>query len=294
MQPMEKRRLEELLREGRLSETLTELQNRVRKDPSNAKLRVFLFQLLAVAGNWERALTQLKVAGDLDPSALSMVHTYREALKCEALRSAVFAGERSPLIFGEPERWIALVLEALRLGAQGTVAQSQAIRDEAFALAPATTGSIGGRATAAQATAGEGSAEQKFDWFADADPRLGPMVEAIVNGRYYWIPVSRIKRIDIEPVADLRDVVWLPAHLTFATGGESVALLPARYPGSEAAEDPALRLARRTEWIDRGDDLFLGLGQRMFATDTGEYPMLDIQHIAFDVEDQAASDPQDR
>lgn len=285
--------LEELLREGRLSETLTELQNRIRKDPSNAKLRIFLFQLLAVEGKWERAMTQLKVAGELDPGALSMVHTYREALQCEALREAVFAGERSPLVFGEPEHWIALALEAVRRGAQGAVTESQAIREEVFALAPAATGRITGRGNTGPVNEGEEPAEQKFDWFADADPRLGPMIEAIVNGRYYWIPVSRIKQIDIEPVADLRDVVWLPAHLTFATGGQSVALLPARYPGSDAAEDPALRLARRTEWIDRGEDLFFGLGQRMFATDAGEYSILDTRSIAFDVEDQAASDPQD-
>ncbi|MFO1349473.1 MAG: hypothetical protein U1F68_01835 [Gammaproteobacteria bacterium] len=35
------------------------MQEQVRKNPANAKYRVFLFQLLAVLGQWERALNQL-------------------------------------------------------------------------------------------------------------------------------------------------------------------------------------------------------------------------------------------
>jgi type VI secretion system protein ImpE len=267
--------LEELLREGDLSKTLAELQTRVRKDPSNAKLRTFLFQLLAVEGKWDRAMTQLNVVGELDAGALPMVQTYREALKCEALRAAVFAGERSPLVFGEPERWVALLIEALRLSAQGEVAKSQEVRAEAFDLAPTSAGTIEGPAIEQQA----------FAWFADADPRLGPMIEAIINGRYYWLPVSRLKSIDIEAPADLRDVVWLPANLTLTTGGETVALVPTRYPGSEKVEDPGVRLARRTEWIDVGEDLFTGIGQRMFAADTGEYPIMDVRRITIDAPD---------
>lgn len=266
---------EDLLRDGDLSKTLAELQGRVRKDPSNAKLRTFLFQLLSVDGSWDRALTQLKVVGDLEATSLAMVQTYREALQCEALRTAVFAGERSPLLFGEPERWMALLLEALRLSANGAVAQSQAVRAEAFDLAPTSSGTI----------EGAGFETQAFAWLADADPRLGPMVEAIINGRYYWLPLNRVQRIDIEAPEDLRDVVWLPAHLTLTTGGETVALLPTRYPGSERAEDPALRLARRTDWVDRGEDLFTGLGQRMFAADTGEYSIMDVRRIVIDAPD---------
>ena len=266
---------EDLLREGDLSKTLAELQGRVRKDPSNAKLRTFLFQVLSVDGSWDRALTQLKVVGDLEAASLPMVQTYREALQCEALRTAVFAGERSPLLFGEPERWMALLLEALRLSANGAVAQSQAIRAEAFDLAPTSSGTI----------EGAGFETQSFAWLADADPRLGPMVEAIINGRYYWLPLNRLKRIDIEAPEDLRDVVWSPAHLTLTTGGETVALLPTRYPGSELAEDPAVRLARRTDWVDQGEDLFVGLGQRMFAADTGEYSIMDVRRIVIDAPD---------
>ena len=112
---------------------------------------------------------------------------------------------------------------------------------------------------------------------------MGPMLEAIVLGRYGWIPLQRIRRLDLEPVADLRDLVWAPAHFTWDNGGEEVGLVPTRYPGSEAATDDALRLARRTEWLEVAPEQFHGLGQRMLATDAGEYPLLDLARVELDL-----------
>ena len=57
------------------------------------------------------------------------------------------------------------------------------------------------------------------------------MLEAVINGRYYWVPFSRLAEVTIEAPEDLRDVVWMPAHLQFENGGEMVALIPTRYPG---------------------------------------------------------------
>ena len=63
-----------------LADTLAELQQRIRSAPGDASLRTFLFQLLSVTGNWERALAQLGVAGELDAGAIAMVQTYRDAI----------------------------------------------------------------------------------------------------------------------------------------------------------------------------------------------------------------------
>ena len=71
----------------------------------------------------------------------------------------------------------------------------------------------------------------------------------------------------------------MPAHLTWANGGETVGLIPARYPGSHAAADPLVQLGRKTEWRACGEDTWLGLGQRMLATDQGECPLLDLSLI---------------
>jgi type VI secretion system protein ImpE len=116
--------------------------------------------------------------------------------------------------------------------------------------------------------------DQPFDWIADADSRLGPMLEAIINGNYYWVPFHRIQRIQLEAPEDLRDLVWTPAQFTWANGGQSVGLIPTRYVGSETSEDSQIRMSRKTEWSDMGDDEFFGLGQRILATDGHEYSLL--------------------
>lgn len=250
-----------------LQETLQQLQGKVRSEPSNVKHRVFLFQLLAVMGQWERALTQLNVVADLDDSALAMVQTYREALLCESLRSEVFAGKRSPLVFGKPEQWIALLFEALRLTANGDYTHAQEIREQAFDLAPETSGTLG-----------DDEAES-FNWIADADLRIGPMLEIIINGHYYWVPFNRISRIKIEAPVDMRDMVWMPAYFTWANGGETVGLIPTRYPDSEKSEDQQICTAHKTIWQPLHADVYQGLGQRMLATDTGEFSLMDLRQI---------------
>lgn len=258
---------EEALKSGNLDDAFADLQGRVRKEPADAALRVFLFQLLVLLGQWERALTQLKVAGELDAANLAMVNTYREALQCEAFRTRVFAGERDPLLLGDPGQWMALLVEALRLGAQDRVAQSREMRAQAFELAPSTSGNIDGK---------------RFDWIADADQRLGPVLEAIVNGRYYWVPFQNIRTLLVEAPTDLRDLVWTPAHITWTNGGETVAFIPTRYPDSESSQDSRIAMARRTVWVERGTDFFVGLGQRMLATEAGEYPLLETRRVELD------------
>jgi type VI secretion system protein ImpE len=260
----------EHLRNGDIDSAREALQGQIRAEPANAELRVFMFQLLCITGDWGRAMTQLSVAGDLDSGTLGMVQVYREALKCEALRARVFSGERSPLIFGEPQQWVALLLEALKLTAAGRFSEGQQLRDEAFSGAPTTPGRLNGQA---------------FEWIADADGRLGPILEAIINGRYYWVPFGNIAELRLEEPEDLRDLVWMPAQLRWTNGGDAVALLPGRYPGSEQSGDPSIRLARRTEWVEQQDGFFIGLGQRMLATDEGEYPLMEVRDVHLEIPD---------
>ena len=40
-----------------------------------------------------------------------------------------------------------------------------------------------------------------------------------------------------------------------------------------------IRLSKKTDWVDYASDVFVGLGQRMFATDGGEYPIMDVREI---------------
>lgn len=271
---------ENLLREGKIDEALKDLEASIRKNPADPKLRVFLFQLLCVMGQWDRAITQLNVAAEMNPANLLMAQVCRPALNCEALRAHIFAGSRVPMVLGEPEEWVGWMIQANQLTATGRHAEAAALREKALEAAPAVPGFIDGK---------------PFEWLADADSRLGPMLEAIVEGKYYWIPFSRVLRLDVEPPTDLRDVVWAPGRLTLTNGGSFVVLLPARYPGSEASPDGLIRLARKTEWVqpDGDPNLYTGLGQRLFATDVGEQGILETRSIVFGSDPNAgAPDPE--
>ena len=45
----------------------------------------------------------------------------------------------------------------------------------------------------------------------------------------------------------------------------------------------ALRLSRMTEWRELGPSTYAGIGQRMWATDAGEFALLDTREIVFNV-----------
>ncbi|MEJ0046332.1 MAG: type VI secretion system accessory protein TagJ [Rhodospirillales bacterium] len=251
-----------LLRAGDPQGALEQLKGEVRRAPRDARLRTFLFQLFCVTGAWERALIQLAAAGEMDPAAIPMAQTYRTLIRCEVLRERIFAGQRTPTIFGDPAPWMSLQIEALRLLAAGKPDEAAALRDQAFEAAPATPGTLNG---------------EPFEWIADADPRLGPILEAVVEGRYVWVPFHQVRKIEQEMPTDLRDQVWMPANFVWANGGDGVGFIPARYPGSQNGE-AALALGRRTEWQEQ-DGWALGLGQRMLATDAGETALLDVRTL---------------
>lgn len=258
------------LRDARPAEALAALTEEVRARPADFRLRVFLAQLLCVLGRWERALTQLDVAAGLDAAAVPMKQVYSDAIRCEVLRAEVFAGRRTPLILGEPPAWMPALIESLRLAASGDAVGAERLRQLAFDDAPA----CGGHLEAAQGSAA-------FRWIADGDMRLGPVAEVFVNGRYYWVPFERLARVRLDAPEDLRDAVWMPAHLDLKPAGETLALIPARYPGSESNDNGALILGRRTEWHEAAAGVWYGAGQRVLTTDAGEHALMDVRDIVF-------------
>ena len=256
----------ELLKASDPVGALKALSDEVRAKPGDSKNRVFLAQLLCVLGQWERALNQLSVAAELDALAVPMKQVYGEAIRCEGVRAEVFAGNRTPMVFGQPDEWLALLIESLLRRGRGEEAMAEQLRERAFDGAPATAGTIDG---------------SPFEWLADADMRLGPVLEAFVNGKYYWIPYARLSHIKLDPPEDLRDCVWLPAHLQFENGGETLALIPTRYEGSDKSDDGALQLARKTEWRELAPDVWVGSGQRVLSSDAGDHALMDVREIVF-------------
>jgi type VI secretion system protein ImpE len=254
----------ELVQSGQLEEGLSALQEEIRNKPEDTRLRTFLFQLNCVLGRLDKALTQLQVIASLNAETMLLAQIFRPVIACELLRREVFAGKRKPIILGEPAEWMGLLIQANELVANDHFAAAAELRGKAFEAAPTSSGKING---------------DTFEWVADADSRLGPVLEAFLEGNYYWIPFCRIQKIEIEKPSDLRDLVWMPARFTWTNGGAVPGHIPARYPGTEESTDGALRLARKTEWKQLPGETCLGLGQRVLATDANEYPLLACRNV---------------
>ncbi len=254
---------EDCLKLGNLDESLLLLQDRIKRQPSNPQDRVFLFQLLSVMGQWDRALAQLAVLKELDDSSIAMVLMYRQVIACEKIRERVFLGQEEPVVIGAPEQWIALMIQSLRLTAEGKYEPSQALRLQAFEQAPGVSGSLN---------------DASFQWLADCDERIGPVMEAIIDGRYIWTSWENLQSLTIEKPVDLRDVIWLPTHFCWKNGGENYGLMPARYPQSYQM-DPLLALSRKTVWQELPSNIHIGFGQKMLLTNHSEFSLMETETI---------------
>lgn len=248
------------------AETRTHLTSRLKDNPGDVGARMFLFQLLCVEEEWNKARTQLRTLARISPDAQVLAVAYRQAISGEGARAACFAGqlEGTPLV--DPNGWASDLLAAIAADARGDIATGAQLRTDAFDRCPDTPGAVDGRA---------------FEALYDGDMRFGPALEAIVAGRWGLIPFSQIEQIATSGPVDLRDLVWLPAEVRLRDGPVLAVLLPVRYPGVSSEADSDLRLARRTEWHET-PHLVRGAGQRIWTTDAGEeVGILSFRRITF-------------
>jgi type VI secretion system protein ImpE len=87
---------QELFRAGRLNEAVEALSAEVRDDPTDARRRTFLFELLCFAGQWDRAEKQLDVLSQRGRDAAMGTLLYRSALHAERVRQDMFTSGTFP------------------------------------------------------------------------------------------------------------------------------------------------------------------------------------------------------
>lgn len=87
----------QLLEAGNLDEAIETLGAELRKDPTDVQRRVFLFELLSFAGEYERAEKQLDVAGQGGREASMGALLYRSALHAEKNRQEMFEAQQFPV-----------------------------------------------------------------------------------------------------------------------------------------------------------------------------------------------------
>jgi type VI secretion system protein ImpE len=92
---------QELYRAGRLTDAIKALGAELRDNPTDARRRTFLFELLCFAGEYERADKQLEVLAQAGPDSELGVLLYRSALYAERQRHDLF--ERGELPSAQDE-----------------------------------------------------------------------------------------------------------------------------------------------------------------------------------------------
>jgi len=256
-----------LLQEGRVEEALAALKEEVRRSSTRVELRVRLFAVHCLLGRWDKTQADLDVVRKLDPSWTLPAQVYLSLLGAEQLRREVFAGRARPVIMGEPDPWVGWNVQALASEAAGGVAEALDLRKRAWTAAPEYKCSVDGHAC---------------QWLSDVDRRIGPVLEAFLEGKYFWIPFGQLQKIEVTPPEFLVEVVWVPAKLTVQGGAELAGHLPARYPGTEDATDGTLCLGRSTSWVQVAGQYNRPIGQKMFESERSEFGLLGCRTIEFD------------
>ncbi|MFY8087069.1 MAG: type VI secretion system accessory protein TagJ [Rubrivivax sp.] len=244
-------------------------RQRVQVRPNDLGARSALWQIFASRGEFARARTQLNAMVAIDSSWTLEAQACEALLKAEETRLEVLAGRRAPVCLGEPPPWFADLVAGLAELPAGPVGQvSGAARLlKAQQASQACAGLVNG---------------QPFAWVCDGDARLGPCLELMVRGQYFWVPWSRLRAISTRPPTELRDRLWLHALVTLEDENAIEAFLPARYPGPR---DDAEHLGEMTHWAPLAEAdapdaaAFRGFGQKTQITDTGEYGLLDIREL---------------
>jgi type VI secretion system protein ImpE len=257
----------ELLQQGNLTAAIDAATQDVKAKPGDVAIRVLLFELLAAAGEFERAQKHLDVITDKSPDMAQGAGSYRAVLTAEVARAKLFArGE------GAPQRMTYVPLDpepmlgALHRLRSGAAAEAASMLAQASDGRPPRPGAVNGR---------------RFDDWRDADDLLAPVLEVIANGLYGWIPFAQIARMTFEPPRYLRDLLWRPVTVTLLGGESSAMFVPVRYPGSETSSDDTLRLGRSTDWRDT-EGVVTGIGQRTFLAGEDACAILEAKEIEFD------------
>ena len=212
-----------------------------------------LFELLVLAGQWDRAARQLAALNYPDAERQTTTAAYRALLDAEKQRHERLAAGETPQFLLDPPADVLQRVEALRLLAQDRPAQAAQILQHLDEDPVPGSGTLNGNA---------------FSLLRDCDDLFGNVLEVFSStGAYYWVPLQQIETLTIVKPKLLRDMAWLPATLEMRDGPAGDVFLPVRYPGSETNTLDAVRLARTTDWSDPGAGPVRGSGVRLYLVD---------------------------
>ena len=255
----------ELFQQGRLDDAIFAQTEEVKQHPADPAQRLFLFELLMFAGQFERAEKQLTAVQYNELERDAAVATFRRVLAAEQERRALFAQGRRPRFLGPVPQHVELRLQALDALREGRGVQAAQLVAKAHELLPEFSGRLNDR---------------PFTLLCDCDDIFGSVLEVVSGtGAYFWVPLEQVDALLLAEPKYPRDLLWIQAHLEIKDGPTGDVFLPATYPGTWQSADDALRLGRATDWQEVAPELVRGIGSRLFLIDDEAQPLLDWREL---------------
>jgi type VI secretion system protein ImpE len=250
----------QLFKAGQLTEAIDAQIKEVKAQPLDQGKRLFLFELLAFAGEWDRARRQIEAVKYDDANLDTAVAAYRKLLDAEQARQELFQQGRTPKFLMPPPAHVQLRLQALGCLRQKQPAEAARLLAEAQAASPALAGQLN---------------ERPFQALRDCDDVFGPVLEVMAHGDYYWLPLEQLATLTATTPASPRDLLWFPARIEVRSGPAGDVFLPALYPGSHQHADASIKLGRQTDWSATDEGPVQGVGLRMFLVDDDAVSLLE-------------------
>jgi type VI secretion system protein ImpE len=264
--------VKDLIARGQLSDAAAQLSASLKSRPADSRLRVSLFEVLAMQGEWDRAQKQLEILSTAgDPQAEIGLQVYRDLLAAERHREAVFNGDALPKFYTEPPVYVGLFAALVKKLAAGDGDTAAALVDDAMTAMPSRTGKADGR---------------PFQQLRDADDRTAGVFEVFHGGEYLWLPFAQVRRLTVAAPRRARDLVWM--HATVETTTEEIgdAFLPRCYVFSSRG-DEEVKAGRKTDFAVVKERLVTAVGPRVLLIDDQDIALADLRELTFD-------DPEDR
>jgi type VI secretion system protein ImpE len=258
----------ELYTAGKLGEAIEAAGADVKRRPGDTGKRAFLCELLMFAGEFDRADKQLEAILLQDPQAAMEVATLRQLLRAEQARQQFYQDGRLPEFLDQPGPRLRCCLEASIRIREGEPGQAAELLGQAEAQRPALHGVCNGA---------------PFDDLRDVDDLTASLFEVLTTtGKYYWIPMEQVERIEFRPPKRPRDLLWRTVHLIVRNGPDGEVCLPALYAGAQAEPDDRVRLGRMTDWRGGAGSPVRGVGQRVFLVGEEDKSILELQELTID------------
>jgi len=235
------------LHEGQLHAAIALQERAVAAAPTHGPGRLFLFELLLLAGQTREADETLRQLDSPAEDWPTQRRQWLRLIRAEDRRTPTvhrpkFLHADVPL--HAKRRW-----NALRAERTGQVQRALLCSDAADGVTPEVQGYIDGR---------------EFLGLRDTDDRFASVLELFVAGEYVWLPFEHLRTLSLQPAVGPLDVAFRPATVTLSTGETWGAIVPMRYPSSAEA-GPSYALGEQVDWHTETDSLICAVGAKVLT-----------------------------